>query len=99
MKPVAFDRTNQELRSARFYFADKGEAVVKISWEVGVKRGKRVAADQHLATIKWRTSEPEEIRAPRACQGIVERTNRQIPYDLLRRESVFLLALERAQGP
>ena len=96
MNPVTFDRANMELRTLRFHFADKGTATVKISWESGVNRGAEVKPNQHLATIIWKGDEPERIFAPQACAGTVERTNRKIPYVMLKKASVFLLALKRS---
>ena len=95
MAAVTYDRANRELRTVRFHFADKREAVVKISWERDVKRGAQITVGQHLATIEWRKSDPEVIRAPAACTGTIERKTRVFQYDKFRRHSVLLLALRR----
>ena len=95
MPAVVFDKANRELRTVRFHFADKGEAVVKISWEPGIRRRVEIVSGQLLARIEWRRSGVAEVLAPKACNGTIQRTNRRVAYDKLRRESVLLLALEK----
>ena len=73
MAAISFDKPNLELRTVRFYFADKGESAVKISWQKGVKRGATVSPKQVLGHIVWRTSDPEAFRAPGACRGVITR--------------------------
>ena len=95
MAAVSFDRANRELRTVRFHFKDKNDAVISILWEEGVARNSIVAGEQVVARIKWRDSKEEVIRTPKACAGRVERTNRRIPYADLPHRSVPLLSLAR----
>ena len=95
MAAVSFDKPNLELRTVRFYFADKGESAVKITWNKEVKRGATVSPKQILGYIVWRSSNPEAFRAPGACRGVITRRTRSVAVERLRREPVMLLRLKR----
>ena len=66
-KPITYSAANRELRSARYHFADKNESVSVIRWKPGIKRGKRINAGDHLATIIWEKSNP--VVPPLRLQG------------------------------
>ncbi|MHC4695204.1 MAG: hypothetical protein ACYTFA_00525 [Planctomycetota bacterium] len=96
MPAVVFDRANRELRTVRFHFADKREAVVRIRWEKGIKCGVEIEPKRPLGHILWRKSEPEPFRAPAGCAGIIER--RPLDTDsgkYTEGTSVMLLSLRR----
>ena len=96
MNAVTHDADNLELRTVRFYFKDRREAVLQILWEQGMAAGSAVIPGQKVATIIWRRSAPEDISAPAGCQGTVEKTNRRILYEKLRSESTTLVWFRRA---
>lgn len=95
LKPVSYDPQNRELRSVRFYFFDKDEAVLQIRWKDGVKAGAHIQTNEILFTIVWEFSADQDVKAPAGCNGIVQRTNRRISYDELDEQSQWLLELER----
>jgi hypothetical protein len=94
-KPVTFDASNREIRSVRFYFEDANDSVSTITWEPGIANGVTVKQGDLLATIVFASSPQVPIHAPPGCDGVVDVTNRRIPYDELDDWGVWLLSLER----
>ena len=91
MEPVSYDALNGELRTVRRFFVEKAEAVLMIRWKLGIKKGAVIAPGDLLATIVWDESPDEPILAPAECAGEVDRTNRRIPYERIRRRTIPLL--------
>ena len=92
--PVAFDRTNRELRTNRFYFDAGADAVVEILWFEDIDIGVEVAPGDELAEITYAQEETEVIVAPPLCKGVIQFILPSIPVGRLRKQSQYLLSLE-----
>ena len=97
-RPATFDRTNRELRTSRFHFADQPEPVSSIDWRPGLGIGSAIRAEDELATVRYDDGSTERIFAPHWCDGTVELFVGVIDVNQLHSRSELMLSLERASG-
>lgn len=95
MPALVYDSRNREARFVIDYFASADEAVGKITWRQGIRRGAPVAVGDKIATLTWDDGSQEPIKAPGGCNGVIGRVNRSIDLEELERHpAVWALWLE-----
>ena len=73
-----FHKPNQELRFHVKFFSEKDEAVTRVSWLQGIKRGENVSPGMELAKLTWSNGQTRILKAPRGCNGEIATMNRRI---------------------
>lgn len=78
MPAWVFHKPNQELRFLVKFFAEKEEAVARVSWLQGIKQKATVSTGMELAILTWGDGTIHILKAPSGCNGEIASVNRRI---------------------